>query len=197
MRIKMRKYLALATILVLLFLSTTGCIDIYLARDLLVPREKEVVEYEWQDHIFDHNFTSSLNEPLELYSEEFEVPVKPRTDLMRFDISIEMRSGKEVWEIINDTFPGPIKEVVLEWLEQILEYTDQRYIEITISLPDGFELYKNTFNQTTTVEIGPITSPGEGNWIIEIDAAGVGYVSGDLEYHDAFSIKVVLREIKE
>lgn len=193
----MRKYLALATILVLLFLTTSGCLDIYLARDLLVPKEEVEVEYEWQDYIFDHNFSSSPNEPLELYSEEFEVPVKPRTDLMRIDISIEMRSGKEVWEIINDTFPGPIKEVILEWLEQILEYTDQRFIDITISLPNGEEIYSNKFNQTTTAEIGPINSPGDGNWIIEVDAAGVGYQSGDLEYHDAFYIKVVLREIKE
>ena len=192
----MRKYLALATILVLLFLSTTGCIDIYLARDLLVPREEEVVEYEWQDYIFDHNFSSSQNEPLELYSEEFEVPVKPKTDLMRLDISIEMRSIREVWDAVPN---GSIKEALQDLVEQILEYADQRYIEITVSLPDGFELYKNTFNQTTTVEIGPITSPGEGNWIIKVDGAGIGYKyqSGDLEYHDAFSIKVVLREIKE
>jgi hypothetical protein len=193
-RIKMRKYLALATILVLLFLSTTGCIDIYLARDLLVPREEEVVEYEWQDYNFDHNFSSSPNEPLELYSEEFEVPVKPRTDLMRIDISIEMRSIREVWDAVPN---GTLKDLLQDLVEQIFEYADQRYIEITISLPDGFELYKNTFNQTTTAEIGPITSPGEGNWIIEVDAAGVGYASGDLEYHDAFAIKVVLREIKE
>lgn len=194
MRIKMRKYLALATILVMLFLSTTGCIDIYLARDLFVPQEDVVVVYEWQDYIFDHNFTSPLNNPLELYSEEFEIPVKPRTDLMRLDISIEMRSIREVWDSVPN---GTIKEALQDLVEQMLEYADQRYIEITVSLPDGFELYNNRFNQTTTVEIGPITSPGEGNWIIDVVGAGVGYESGDLEYHDAFAIKVVLREIKD
>jgi hypothetical protein len=190
----MRKYLALATILVLLFLTTSGCLDIYLVRDLLVPKEEVEIEYEWQDYIFDHNFSSSPNNPLETYSEDFEVPVKPRTDLMRIDISIEMRSIREVWDAVPN---GTIKDLLQDLVEQIFEYADQRYIKITISLPGGDPIYENTFNQTTTAEIGPINSPGEGNWVIEVDAAGVGYLSGDLEYHDAFSIKVVLREIKE
>ena len=194
----MRKYFALLTILVLLFLTTTGCIDLYLVNEFLVPHEVIEEEFVWQEYNFHYGFNSTPPaEILELYSEQFELEIKPKSQQMRIDIAVEMRSAEQFEEIINQT-PGPFKEFLLELLEQALEYADQRYIEVSILLPDGFVLYSNRFNETTSVEIGPILNPGKGTWIIEVDGAGIGGgAEFGYEYHDAFSIDTIVKELKE
>jgi hypothetical protein len=195
----MRKYFALLTILVLLFLTTTGCIDLYLVNEFLVPRDDPPLEFVWQEYHYHYGFNSTPPaEILEVYNEQFELEIKPKTQQMRIDVTVDMRSAKEVEEIINDTLPeGDIKDAILEFLDQIFEYADQRYIEVTIKLPDGFEVYHNRFNQTAAVEIGPVLNPGEGTWIIEVDAAGIGGDVGGYRYQDSFSIDAIVKELKE
>jgi hypothetical protein len=193
---KMRRFFALVAVIILLFLSTAGCIDIYLLDEYLVPREEKPLEYIWQNYHFDYNFTSTFTEAVELYSETFEVEIKPQSQQMRFDLSVHMRSAEEVWEIINDSLDVP------DWLEELvqrmLEFTDQRYIEITITLPDGFELYNRRFNQTTDVKLDLISSPTEGIWLIEVEGAGSGFDEFQgVEYKDSFSIDVIVKELKE
>jgi hypothetical protein len=195
----MRKHFALLTILVMLILTTTGCIDLYFANEFLVPHEEKIEEFVWNEYNFNHSFQSNPPDQIvESFTEEFELVVKPKTQQMRIDISVDMRSAKEIEKIINDTLPGPIKEYLLELLEQVLEYADQRFVEFTIKLPDGTEVFHNRFNETTSVEIGPIYNPSKGIWIIEVDGAGIGGgVGSEFEYHDSFSIDAIIKELKE
>lgn len=191
----MKRHFALLAVLMLLFVATAGCIDIHLANDFLVPKKNEIIEFEWFNYNFHHSFNSTTTQPLEIYDEEFELEVKPKTKHMRINLEVEMRSIKEVW----DSIPDEIKEYLEDLAERLFEYADQRYIEITISMPDGFVIYNERFNQSAVVELDLISSPMEGIWIIDVEASGVGYkyTEGDLEYHDSFSIDVVLNEIKK
>jgi hypothetical protein len=197
----MKRLFALLAAFVFLFMFTSGCISIYLAKELLVPSDEKPVEYVFKSYHFADNFTSSPppGEVIQLYDEEFEVEVKPETENMRIDISVFMRSADEIIEIINDSFPdGQFKDLLMEFLETALEFTDQRYIEVTVKFPDGDEFDKFRFNQTEHVEIPIISSPNVGTWIIEVKGAGIGIdeISG-VEYHDSFSVNVIVKEIKE
>jgi len=195
----MRKLMAFLVVFLLIFITTAGCIDIHLLKDLLVPREEEKMEYHIIEYNFNHSFVSiPPDNILEIYNEEFKVPVKPLTQHMRIDIDIVMRSASEIWETINETWPGgDIPEWLEDLVKQLLELAGQRYIEITITLPDGFELYKNKFNDTENVELPLIYNPGEGNWTIEVEAAGGGIEFQGLAYSDSFYITVVINEPKE
>jgi hypothetical protein len=199
----MKKILTLTSVILLLILSSSGCIHIHLAKDLLVPKEDKTVEYIYQSYRFSDNLTSNIPlEVLEIYDEQFPLEVKPKTEHMRIDISITMRSAHELIRIINDTVPDdrPGKEYLLELLEQALEYADQRYFKVTIKIPESDDFkFQYRFNQTDQVEVGLISSPKDGTWIIEVEGAGIGGGSESMgfEYHDAFSVDIVLKEIKE
>ncbi|UCG68060.1 MAG: hypothetical protein JSV09_09495 [Thermoplasmata archaeon] len=186
--------------LLLLFLvtpvSTAGCIDIYFVRDLLVPSEEDEINFGITEYNFNHNFTSVPPENiLEVYNEEFIVPVKPLAKHMRFDIGVVMTSAEEVWEplkeYLNDTPFGP-------YIEELIKMAAQRYVEVTIKSPDGDEWFNYKFNDTETVEFPPETPlflPGDGDWVIEVEGTGAGYrINDDLAYFDTFSAKVVVNE---
>ncbi len=197
----MKKIFSMVTVLILMIISTTGCLHIFLADEFLVPKIDKPIEYEFKSYHFADNFTSNFPvEVLQIYEEEFPINIKPETENMRIDISVFMRSADEVIEIINNTpGEGPVKELLMELLEQALELSDQRYIEIKVKLPDGYELYNGRFNQTNQVDVPLISSPMEGTWIVEVEGAGIGGGDGSLgfEYHDSFSIDVIVKEIKE
>jgi hypothetical protein len=192
----MRRFFALIAVLILLFLTTAGCIDIYFADELFVPKEVVKPEYIWQNYNFNYNFTSAIPEFIETYDENFEVDIKPESQQMRFDIFVNMRSAEEVWKIINDTVDIP--EELEELVQRAFEFLDQRYIEVTITLPDGFELYNRRFNETTTIQLDLISSPTEGIWNIHVEGAGVGSSEQlEFEYKDSFSTDVIVKELKE
>ena len=196
----MRKQIAFLVIFLLIFVSSAGCIHIYKFEDLFVPQKEEEIEYQYVDYHFNHTFWSTSNNPIEVYSEEFTIPVKPQTENMRFDIDIIMQSGKELWETINETWPGDIPDWLQDIIEQFLEVAQQRYIEITIKSPEGEEWFNYKFNDSKNMQFPaetPLVGPGEGNWIIEVDAAGGGLGTQELGYQDSFSIVVVIREPKE
>jgi len=188
----MKRHFAFLAVIMLLFLATAGCIDIFLAEEYLVPKKVVPIKFEWFNYNYNYNFSSTLNEPVEIYSEQFELEVKPQTKAMRIDIEVGMRSIKEVWDEIPD---NAVKEALEDLMERLFEFADQRYIEITITMPSGDAIYDERFNQSVVHEIPLISSPMEGIWIIDVEAAGVGL--DELSYHDHFSIDVVLNEIKE
>jgi hypothetical protein len=191
----MKKLFALVAVLLLMFLTTAGCINLDLANEFLVPKKDEVVVFQWSTYNFNDSFESSTTAPLEIYDEEFEVEVKPQTKAMRINIAIVMRTIQEIWE----SLPEELKDILEEWAERLFEFTDQRYIEITIKMPNGNEIYNERFNQSTNLELDLISTPMEGIWIVRVEANGAGYryTEGDLEYHDSFSINVILHEVKK
>ncbi len=188
----MKRHFALLAVLMLLFLSTAGCIDIFLANEYLVPQKKKVIEFEWLNYNFNDSLSSTVNEPVEIYSEQFELDVKPQTNAMRINIMVVMRSMEEVWKSVPN---GTLKDLLEDLMELLFEFTDQRYIEITISMPNGNDIYNERFDQSGVVELDLISSPMQGIWIIEVEGAGAGL--DELSYHDEFSIDIVLNEVKK
>lgn len=196
----MRKQFSFLVIFLLIFVSSAGCIHIYKFEDLFVPQKEEEIEYWHVEYNFNHTFWSTPNNPIEVYTEEFDIPIKPQTDNMRFDFDVIMQSGSELWETINETIPWNISDELEDLIEQVLELASQRYIEITIKSPEGEEWFNYKFNDTKKIQFPeqtPLVGPGEGNWVIEVDAAGAGLGTGELGYQDSFSIVVVIREPKE
>lgn len=201
----MRKYIALLTAVLLLSTSMAGCIDIHKFKDWFVPTEEEVIEYTTNRYnLMTKIFNTTLipfdpDNILESYSEEFDVEIIPMTDSILFDIDVQMESGEEVWEIINESWPGgdPPDELK-EFVEQLLEAASQRYIEVTITSPEGVEWYYARFNDTESVDTDRIQSPSEGEWKVYVDGIGVGPDLTDfgieLAYHDSISIDVTIRE---
>jgi hypothetical protein len=192
----MRKPTALFMLFLVILISTAGCIDIYLVRDLLVPSEEDEIKYNIIEYNFNHNFTSVPPENiLEIYNEEFIIPVKSLAKHMRFDFDVVMTSAEEAWEPLREILPnGTLKDMV----EELIKMTAQRYVEVTIKSPDGEEWFNYKFNDTETIGFPPETPlflPGEGEWVIEVEGTGGGYeFSSDLVYHDTFSAKVVVNE---
>lgn len=196
----MRKQLAFLVVFLLIFLSTAGCIDIHFVKDLLVPREEEKIEYVITEYDFNDNFTSGLSpdDILEFYSKEFNVSVKPLTKHMRFNIDVVMRSADTVWKTINDSLPeGELKDLLSQIAEQLLKLADQRYVEVTITSPEGVEWFNYKFNGTENIELPLVYSPSEGDWLIFVEGAGAGFEYSEFAYHDSFSIHVVVNEPKD
>lgn len=204
----MRKSIALLAAIILVFTSTAGCIDINFFKDMMVPREDEVIDYTTTRYnlmtkIFNTTFLSlDPDEILQSYNEEFDVEIKPLTESILFDIDVQMESGEEVWEIINDSWPGgDPPEQLKEFVEDFLEMASQRYIEVTITSPDEVEWFYARFNDTESLDTDRIQSPGEGEWKVYVEGVGIGPdLSGygiQLAYHDSISIDVTIREPME
>ncbi len=185
----MRKYVALISVFLLIFVTTAGCIDIWLVKDTLVPREEKIVEY-WdnQYNLVNKSFNSPLEPPfVETYNDDFKVTVKPGSKNMRFDIDVVMQSAEEYLEYL------PIGGEIIENLSKVLS---QRYVEVTIKMPDG-TVWGEThrFNDTKDEEV-LIFGPAEGDWAIEVEGDGIGFraTGVEFEYHDSISIDVIIKE---
>jgi hypothetical protein len=200
----MKKPLALLMVILMLFVSTAGCIDIHLLKDLLVPRQDEEQKFEEVEYtVLRYNFTSNILglDPaafIEHYEGNETVPIIEGTERMRFDITVNMRSAKDIWDqindTINDTFPG-VGENLAPYVEAILLLLGQRYVEITILKPDGTEWYHNTTRVSMDAEVF-IQGPEEGDWMVEVEGDGIGIRSSSIDesYIDSFLIDVLIRQ---
>jgi hypothetical protein len=203
---KMRKYIALFVVVLLIFTTMAGCIDIHLFKDLLVPKEDKVIDYTTRRYIVMHKeFNSSIwpidpENLIESYNEEIPVSIIPLTESVLFDIDVQMESGEEIWEIINDSWPG---DEPPEWLkdavEQLLTAASQRYIEVTITSPEGVEWFHARFNDTEGMDTDRIQSPSEGDWKVHVEGAGIGVDLNDdlgikFAYHDSVTVDVTILE---
>lgn len=199
----MRRHIALFAVILLIFTSTAGCIDIHLFKDLLVPQEEEVIEYTTSRYnVMTKIFNSTVfpfdpDNIIESYSEDFEVPIIPLTESVLFDLDIQMESGEELWEIINETWPGGVPDQLKEIIEQLLLVASQRYIEVTITSPEDVEWFYGRFNDTESLDTERIQSPGEGDWIVHVEGSGIGIDLTELvefAYHDSVSVDVTINE---
>ncbi len=196
----MKKQIALLVVFMLMFLFSAGCIDIYLVKDFLVPHEEDKIDYVYREYtVAQHNFTSRLpDEPIVRVDKQYEVPIIPGTDHIRFDIRVEMTSIEDVWGPISELLPD--NSTIKEFVDQIIEQANQRYVEVTISSPDGEEWFNHKFNNTDDMEFPaegqPLRQPEEGEWIIVVEGAGSGGTILDFEYHDSYTIDVSIKEPK-
>lgn len=174
----MIRKLILIIFLVLLLISSSGCINIYWIKDLFGVKEKKPVMVEKRVASLNHSF--ELAEILLEDSCTFEI--KNGTEWLDFDIDIVMIP-------LNITLPPglPIPPWIIENISKI-----KRHVNITIILPDATVFWQNEYNVSQS-ERFRIDNPIEGRWRVEVVASGVGYEG---VYQDSYSIIVRVRELE-
>ncbi|UCE38015.1 MAG: hypothetical protein JSW00_01885 [Thermoplasmata archaeon] len=205
----MKKVMALISLLILVFLSTSGCIDIYLLRDWLVPdRDTGIKMMEEEIIVANYTFESNVNflsfnfdDIIDHHEENASVTIKEGAEGLLFEIEVNMRSFEEIWEQINDTIGNytDLGENVADAIETLIEYFSQRYLEITISKPDGTQWYQNYTRQSMEDSIR-IGTPETGGWMVDVVGDGVGIDASNivqgLKIVDSFMITAVIRRPK-
>jgi hypothetical protein len=207
----MKKLLALLSLFVLLFTSTAGCIDIYLFNEWLVPQEDEEIEYEDVEMIVANYTFKSEFDPINLNFDEIldsrkengTVPIVEGTAGLRFNIYVQMRSAEDVWEDLNETLNGSIDNEYYDQIAALIEaaiiYLSQRYVEITISKPDGTVWYENRTGVSMEAEVR-LAKADPGDWSVVVQGDGIGvdfsFLSEDLKIEDSFIITAVIRQPK-
>ena len=206
----MKKLLALLSLFVLLFTSSAGCIDIYLFNEWLVPQEDEEIEYEdveliVANYTFDSNlniFTLNLEDIIDSHRENATVPIPEGTAGLRFNIYVQMRSAEDVWEDINETLNATnstIFDLVSPYIEAVILYLGQRYVDITISKPDGTVWYDNRTRVSMEAEVR-LGESDPGDWSVVVEGDGIGFdfsaILEDLKLEDSFIITAVIRQPK-
>jgi hypothetical protein len=207
----MKKLLALLSLFVLLFTSSAGCIDIYLFNEWLVPQEDEEIEYEDVEMVVaNYTFKSSFNpitlnfdEILNSHRENGTVPIVEGTAGLRFNIHVQMRSAEDIWEDLNDTLNGsidnPFYDQIAAAIEAAILYLSQRYVDITISKPDGTVWYDNRTGVSMEAEVR-LAKADPGDWSVVVQGDGIGFDFSDwledLKLEDSFMVTAVIRQPK-
>lgn len=207
----MKKLLTLLSLFVLLFTSSAGCIDIYLFNEWLVPHKDPKIEYKdveviVANYTFDSNlniFTLNLDDIIDHHRENATVPIVEGTAGLRFNIYVQMRSAEDIWEDLNDTLNGSIDNPYYDQIAAIIEaailYLSQRYVDITISKPDGTVWYDNRTRVSMEAEVR-LAKADPGDWSVVVEGDGIGFdfseVLEDLKLEDSFIITAVIRQPK-
>lgn len=206
----MKKILALLSLFLLLFTSSAGCIDIYLFNEWLVPHEEEEIDYRdveviVANYTFDSNLnllSLNLDDILDHHRENATVSIVEGTAGLRFNIQVQMRSAEDVWKDINDTLNGTnstIFNLLAPYIEGVILYLSQRYVEITISKPDGTVWYDNRTRVSMETEVR-LAKADPGEWSVVVEGDGIGFdfssILEDLKLEDSFLITAVIRQPK-
>ncbi len=206
----MKKILALLSLFLLLFTSSAGCIDIYLFNEWLVPHEEEEIDYKdveviVANYTFDSNLnllSLNLDDILDHHRENATVSIVEGTAGLRFNIQVQMRSAEDVWKDINDTLNGTnstIFNLLAPYIEGVILYLSQRYVEITISKPDGTVWYDNRTRVSMETEVR-LAKADPGEWSVVVEGDGIGFdfssILEDLKLEDSFLITAVIRQPK-
>ncbi|MBU4190308.1 MAG: hypothetical protein KJ886_04865 [Candidatus Thermoplasmatota archaeon] len=162
----MKKFLIIA-LLITLILSSTGCIDTYLGKEMLGERvEKEehrVVEKAKMGYAFETVPPDSENTK---YSDSSDFSIKKETSYIHVKVEYD-QSG---W--------NPVL------------YSTYRHLTVTVFSPDGSE-YENRTYEDTHEDIIAIGGPASGTWRIEVEAEGVGHPDYG---QDSFTVTVNAKE---
>lgn len=189
----MSKTKALVSVLLIcsLFLLSMGCVDTGMLKKWTVREKRYKDVYEWEkvvdiSHKFHTNITGDMGDATYRYSEGFDVP--PRSDMIRMQIDIDM-------EKIND--PGEIPpwlepvEPIIENLTEIIRNI-RRHVDITLKSPGQDIFWYGEYNNTQDID-KQIVSPVAGDWLLDIDAEGLGFPQ---VYQDSLHVVVSVRQYK-
>ena len=162
------KKLLILVILITLILSSTGCIDTYLGKEILGERvgsEKyKTIEKAEMGYAFETTDPSSTE-----YSDSKDFSIKKETVWMHVNIDYDQAPGNP---------PGIILTV-------------HRHLTVTVFSPDGNE-YENRTYEDTDEDVIDI-KPSSGEWRIEVESGGVG-IPDYPDYQDSFTVMVYAKE---
>ncbi len=180
-------------VLIALTTTTSGCIDIFAAREYLIPEKDTSVEYRQIEKVaLQHHYTSQLSllQPLEEYQTQHEINIVDNTKLLELDIELEMIRGDQLPEEVKEALEQ-LKDLIPQ-LGNASEYLDslKRHVWVTLSKPDG-SLWKELRFNSSAKHIERIFSPQTGVWTMTIESKGFG--SEDI-YQDVLEVVVNANE---
>ena len=163
----MKKHLVII-LLIALVLSSTGCIDVYLGKEMLggrVEKEKyKTVEKAEMSYAFETVPPDSENTK---YSDSSDFSIKTETSWMHINVEYD-QSG---W--------SPVL------------YSVTRHLTVTVFSTDGKECKNKTYTDTDE-DVIVIEQPVSGTWKVEVESEGVGE-SGHGQ--DSFTVTVFAKEL--
>ena len=168
-----RLYL-LAPLVVALVMST-GCIDIFSARDAVAPEEDEELSFAKVTKVsVTHQFETTPAIRSTREDDRENVYIKEQTQWVQFEIDAQFE--------------------VVELLPELTELVEDRprYLDVTIWNADARVIFTARYNKTVHNEVLVFNNPGAGLWQVEYDARGIGHewlVLGGRSYYDTFSIR--------
>ncbi len=166
----------------MLVIGSSGCIDVELAKELLIQKEEARLVYVNRIYTYSYSFTSVVTEPTTLeFSEVFDIVIKNDTRYLDTIVSVSIPN---------------LPDVGSEWQEILENYTIERFVIVEIFNPLGDKVNSVEINTTTVhpLQLERIPEPMTGPWRLKINAQGIGITAIDL--HDSFSVKITAREPK-
>jgi hypothetical protein len=161
----MKKHLVII-LLIALVLSSTGCIDVGLGKEMLggrVEKEKyKTVEKAEMSYAFETTSDPSSTE----YSDSRDFSIKKETVWMHIKVEYDQSGWSPVF------------------------YPVTRHLTVTVFSSDGKE-YKNKTYTDTDEDIIIIENPSSGTWKVEVESEGIGE-SGHGQ--DSFTVTVFAKE---
>jgi len=162
----MKKYLIII-LLITLVLSSAGCIDVGLGKEMLggrVEKEKyKTVEKAEMSYAFE---TVPPNSENTKYSDTMSFSIKTETSWMHINVEYD-QSG---------------------WIPVFYRVT--RHLTVTVFSPDGKE-YKNKTYADTDEDVIIIEQPVSGIWEVEVESEGIGHPDYG---QDSFTVTVFAKE---
>jgi len=181
---RMRRFLAVMALLVLVFSSSTGCISIYLAKSLFVPEDEDRIQYGGENIVVSHKFVTVITDQNTVdFSNVTTFYVDNTTRYIDMTLKVSI---PKLPEITNQS-----------WREIVDEYVDmERYVNVTLYDPEGKVVHTDTVNKTTEhpIQYRRIGNPAKGTWRLRVKATGIGIEA--LEVYDRFTAKVITSTIR-
>lgn len=162
----MKKYLAII-LLVTLVLSSTGCVDTYLGKEMLGERVKsekyKTVEKVQMSYEFETVPPDSENTK---YTDNRVFSIKKETSWIHIHVDYNQAGWSPVF------------------------YSVYRHVTVTVFSPDSNK-YENRTYEDSDEDVIVIGEPASGEWGVEVESEGVG----SPEYsQDSFTITVFAKE---
>ncbi|MBU2565403.1 MAG: hypothetical protein KJ655_04020, partial [Candidatus Thermoplasmatota archaeon] len=152
--------------LVTLVLTSTGCIDTYLGKEMFGER----VEYEKYKVVgkaeMSYEFETTTEPASTEYSDSINFSIKKETAWIHIMVDYHQALG----------LPNPLHVY--------------RHLTVTVFSPDGKECKNKTYTDTDE-DVIVIEQPVSGIWNVEIESEGIGYPALG---HDSFTVTVTAKE---
>jgi len=192
-----RTGMAPLVVTLLILVTTSGCIDLELTRNVFnipdadVGPDYHVVTLLQLDYTFDTDINDIGSSQSWKVNQEANVPIRPDTEWIRLGINVNMKAKPPF------TVPNGTPEDIADWLEGIYNDTP-RYVTVKVLTPHDEVWATYTFNNTATPVLPPIMHPDEGRWEIHVEAMGFGFQEPflGLTLEDGYSVSVTSFEPK-
>ena len=166
---KTMSYRAGLVIAILALVLTSGCIDVFAARDALIQDDETRIVYEKVVKLqVEEEFSTTPALGSARHEDRESIYIKGNTRWLQLDIWVQIRAVD-----------------IPEALEELLQ-DRPRFLELTLENPLGGQMFHARYNTSTEEKALVFNNPLPGIWQVHYTAQGIGHDS--IDYHDSFSI---------